>query len=311
MLQSNIPTDPDSPVDLLLVGPITKDVIDPDPASEYTLGGTVTFAATTALCLGRKPTIVSCVADDTDLSSLSPEINLHRLPSPFTTTFANVYFDDGRVQYCYAQSNTIYAADIPPNLRSPRLVLLGPLADEVAADVATIFADDTLVAAVPQGWMRRWDETGRVYSKPWTSEADVIPHLDALVLSEEDIDCDLSRLDRVFERVPLVVITEYRDGSTIYLQERADPDDERSLLVQKQIVKVPPRPANEVDPTGAGDIFATAFLLRLQETGDPVQSARFANVTASFGVESYGVSGIPDRETVLAYMAQHPFELDS
>ena len=72
--------------------------------------------------------------------------------------------------------------------------------------------------------------------------------------------------------------------------------------------KIPPRKANEVDPTGAGDIFATAFLLRLQETGDPVQSARFANITASFGVEHLGVAGIPSREKVLEYMAQHPFD---
>lgn len=300
-----------SPVELLLIGPITKDLVDSEPSSEYSLGGTVVFAATTALRLGRKPTIVSSVADDTDLSTLASEIALHKLSSQYTTTFANLYFEEGRVQYCYAQAKTIHAQDIPVTYRSPKIALLGPLADEVDADVASIFAPDTLVAAVPQGWMRRWDESGRIYSKPWTSEAEVLPHLDVLVLSQEDIDFDLSRLERVFERVPIVVITEYRDGSTIYMQEAVDPADANSRLETKQKIKVPPRPANEVDPTGAGDIFATAFLLRMQETSDPVQAARFANVTASFGVESYGVVGIPDRETVLSYMAQNPFDLNS
>jgi hypothetical protein len=34
---------------------------------------------------------------------------------------------------------------------------------------------------------------------------------------------------------------------------------------------------------------------------------RFANVTASFSVEHVGVTGIPTREQVLAYMDAHPF----
>jgi 1D-myo-inositol 3-kinase len=126
-----------------------------------------------------------------------------------------------------------------------------------------------------------------------------------LVLSLEDIAFDLTRLEPFFRHVPLVVLTEYRDGSTIYqrLGEAGDGSEARSL----NATKIPPRPANEVDPTGAGDIFATAFLIRLQETGDPIQSARFANVTASFGVEQVGVAGIPSREQVLGYMAEHPF----
>lgn len=304
MLQSQMADHADSAPDLLLIGPITQDLIGQERDSAYTLGGTVTFAAITALRLGRSPTILSRTAAGTDLTTLPPEIDLHILPSPATTTFANVYHNDSRVQYCYAQASTIYAGDIVPTLRNPHVVLLGPLADEIDAGVARIFAESTLVAAVPQGWMRRWDKSGRVFSKPWETEADVLPHLDVLVLSQEDIDNDLSRLEDAFAQVPLVVITEYRDGSTIYMHRGYG----QNKSGRQQIVKVPPRPANEVDPTGAGDVFATAFLLRLQETGDPVQSARFANVTASFGVESQGVLGIPSREKVLTYMDQHPFK---
>jgi len=73
------------------------------------------------------------------------------------------------------------------------------------------------------------------------------------------------------------------------------------------VTRIAPRIASEVDPTGAGDIFATAFIIRMQETGNPVESARFANVTASYGVEHLGIDGIPSRETVLAYMERFPF----
>jgi sugar/nucleoside kinase (ribokinase family) len=170
--------------------------------------------------------------------------------------------------------------------------------NEIGPDVVRIFDEQTLVVAVPQGWMRRWDDTGRVYSKPWDSAPDILPYLDVLVLSLEDIDYDVSRLAPALEQVPLVVLTEYHDGSTIYRRLENGAVEE---------IKIAPRPAAEFDPTGAGDVFATAFMIRLQETGDPVQSARFANVTASFSVEHPGVSGIPSREQVLAYMAKHPF----
>jgi sugar/nucleoside kinase (ribokinase family) len=58
-----------------------------------------------------------------------------------------------------------------------------------------------------------------------------------------------------------------------------------------------------VDPTGAGDVFATAFLIRLAETGDPGQAARFANVTASFSVEGWGMAAIPTRLQVEDYLS--------
>lgn len=297
MLQSNPQEAPPAGPDILLIGHVTCDLVSADRDSDYRIGGTVSFASVTATRLGRRATVITRAAANTDLSELPAEVELHVLPSPVTTTFANVYTEHGRIQYCYAQALPITADDILPHLRRPRAVLLGPLVNEIGPDVARLFDDHTLVVAVPQGWMRRWDDTGRVFSKPWDSAPDILPHLDVLVLSLEDIDYDLSRLAPALERVPLVVLTEYHDGSTIYRRLENGAIEE---------IRIAPRPAAEFDPTGAGDVFATAFMIRLQETGDPVQSARFANVTASFSVERPGVSGIPGREQVLAYMAQHP-----
>lgn len=284
-------------LDILLIGHITQDLLGQDLDSGYRIGGTVSFAAVTALCLGRQPTVLTRAAATTDLSELPSDIVLHVLQSPQTTTFANVYTSQGRVQYSYTQALPITTQDIPHPLRSPRIVLLGPLVNEIQPGVAAIFGKRTLVAAVPQGWMRCWDASGRIFSKEWEQAEEILPYLDVLVLSQEDIDYDLDRLALPLKYVPLIVMTEYRDGSTIFLH------GPRGKIEQ---IKVPPRPANEIDPTGAGDVFAAAFLIRLQETADPVQSARFANVTASFGVEAEGVSGIPSRDRVLSYMDQHP-----
>lgn len=283
--------------DILLIGHVTCDRSSADPQSDYRLGGTVSFAAVTAVRLGRSPTIITRAAPSTDLSALPAEAEVRVLPSPTTTTFVNVYTERGRVQYCHAQALPITAGDIDGPLRRSRAVLLGPLVNEIGPDVAGIFDETTLVVAAPQGWMRRWDDTGRVHSKQWDDAHEILPFVDALVLSQEDIDHDLSRIEPFFEHVPLVVVTECRNGSTLY--QRLG----RGVLVG---TKVPPREAQEIDPTGAGDVFATAFMIRLEETGDPVQSARFANVTASFSVEQVGMAGIPDRREVLEYMREHP-----
>jgi 1D-myo-inositol 3-kinase len=162
-----------APIDVLLLGNVTRDLIDPEDFAHYRLGGTVTFAAVVAARLGRRPTIVTHAAPDTNFSVLPPEADLRLLPSATTTTFANIYTPHGRVQYCFTPAPVITVANIPSELRHPRIALLGPIADEIAPDVAGVFGDGTLVAAVPQGWMRRWDEKGRVRSKQW-EHADVI-----------------------------------------------------------------------------------------------------------------------------------------
>lgn len=286
-------------VDFLAIGHVTRDLLHNDPDSDaYTLGGTVSFAAVTAQRLGYRPVVLTRAAANVDLSFLRQHAEVIVLPSSVTTTFANIYTDKGRVQYCYTPARSITAADLPASLRSPEIALLGPLVGEINADLAAVFGEDTLVAAVPQGWMRRWDNDGLVHAIQWERAREILPHLDVLILSIEDIGGDLDQIDFFLDWTPLVILTQYREGSTVYWRQTNE---------MVQVIQVPPRPAHEVDPTGAGDTFATAFLLHYRETNDPLISARYANVTASFGVEGVGVAAIPTHQQVLAYMDAHPW----
>ena len=150
------PVSPGS-TDILLLGNVTHDLDRPGDFSSYRLGGTVTFAAAVAARLGRRPTIITYAQTETDFSVLPPQTELILHPSPTSTCFANIYTPQGRIQYCYTPAPTIVAADVPEAMRCPSIALLGPIADEIAPEVAAIFAPETVVAAVPQGWMRRWD----------------------------------------------------------------------------------------------------------------------------------------------------------
>ncbi len=54
----------------------------------------------------------------------------------------------------------------------------------------------------------------------------------------------------------------------------------------------------EVDATGAGDIFATSFFVRLLETHDPWEAARFATQLSARSVMRVGLEGIPTQQEI-------------
>jgi sugar/nucleoside kinase (ribokinase family) len=271
-------------VDFLVIGNITKD-LQPDG---FTLGGTATYSSLTAQRLGRHAAILTRAEPFVSQNGLYSGIDVTVLPSTCTTTFRNLYQDGHRIQYVSDVAAPITVADIPSFWSQPKTVLLGPIAQEVDHTLATAFPN-SLVGVVPQGWMRRWDDTGRVYTKCWDDPEPILRAARVLVLSEEDLGGDCSPLADYVNYTEIVVLTAAWHGCTVNWHGQPH--------------AIPPRPAHEVDPTGAGDVFAAAFLIRLQETGDPLVSARFANVAASFSVEGRGVTSIPRRATIEAWLA--------
>ena len=268
--------------DFLVVGHVTKDVY-PD---SFRIGGTATYAAMTAARLGRRPAVLTRAAADQRLDEALPGVEVLRLPSPSTTTFENVYGPEGRRQVIHAVADPLSCRDVPQVWQHVPIVLLGPVAQEIAPEMASCL--DGLIGVTPQGWMRQWDEMGRVSPCHWSGAAQVLPLIDALVLSEEDLEDDLAPLSDYVRLCKTVVLTTGWQGATVFL----DGDTH----------EVPPRRSLQVDPTGAGDVFTAAFLIRLEETGNPLRAARFANVVASFSVEQTGTHGIPTRAQVEAWL---------
>ena len=61
----------------------------------------------------------------------------------------------------------------------------------------------------------------------------------------------------------------------------------------------PAIPAERIaDPTGAGDCFAAAFIVRLAESRDVLEATRFALAAGSLAVENSGMTGIPSRRAI-------------
>ncbi|HSD83673.1 MAG TPA: PfkB family carbohydrate kinase, partial [Anaerolineae bacterium] len=58
-------------------------------------------------------------------------------------------------------------------------------------------------------------------------------------------------------------------------------------------VDVPTRAVAIVDVTGAGDIFAAAYLVHLRRSNDPFGAARFATCLATQSITRRGLESIP------------------
>jgi sugar/nucleoside kinase (ribokinase family) len=268
--------------DFVVAGHLT---CDERPGGGPALGGTAAYAAIAARNIGYRAAILTRAADDFPQPGLLRDIALSRLPSDRTTTFRNLYAAAGRRQYIAAVAESIDADRLPESWRSPRVALLGPIAREVDAALARRFDSQTLLGVTPQGWLRRWDESGLVHARAWIEALEILPLVRVLVLSEEDLSQYAERLQAYTSLTPVVVLTRGPRGCTVYERGRA-PFDSPAFRVR------------EVDPTGAGDVFAASFLIRLHETGDLAQAARFANCAASFVVEAESTLGIPTRDQI-------------
>jgi len=274
-------------LDYLVIGHVTRDLVAcPGRQARdgnFMIGGTASYAARTARALGCRVGVITSARYDLDLSDVLDGVTITCFPAATTTTFRNICGADGRRQTLHGVAETLRPAMIPPDWRA-KIVHLGPVARECDPALVNIFGD-VFVGLTPQGWMRRWDQAGRVSACQWEDAEPLLARADAVVLSEEDVEGDEALLAQYAAQTRLLVVTQAAMGCTVHVAGQA-----RHFSA--------PAVPEEVDPTGVGDIFAAAFFVRLQQDGDPWTAARFANCVAARSVTRVGLSGTPGPEEV-------------
>jgi len=266
---------PLEPVDYLVIGHVARD-LTPDGSA---LGGTVAYSALTARALGLRVGIVTSAGSDISLEPLSG-IPIVSIGSNTSTTYENLYFGQRRVQYLRAQASRIELDRVLHPWRTAPIIHIGPIANEVDSVLPNGFSP-TLLGLTPQGWMRQWDADGLVSPCQWTNSELALAQANAVVLSREDVNGDDLLIEHMAGQTRILVVTEGSAGAVLYWH--GDRRRFRAPTVQ------------EVDATGAGDIFATAFFMRYLKTRDPWEATRFATLLASHSVERTGLDGIPTK----------------
>ncbi len=262
--------EPQEKIDFLAIGHICHDLT----AQGKVIGGAAAYASAFANAAGCRTAIVTSSAIENSWKEDLIGIKIHRVPSVDTTVFENVYTSSGRVQTVHSVAERINLEDVPRNWQRASIVHIGPIANEVDPNVISLFSNSILGLA-PQGWMRHWDENGHVYKKRWPEAEEFYRKAAVVFLSEEDLP-DRQALTLYKQWANLLVLTKGRDGCTIFIKGEA------------QHFSVDPVPV--IDTTGAGDIFAAAFLIRyFQTAGNHVEAACFANRAAAITIRYAGI----------------------
>ncbi len=252
-------------IDYLVIGHVTRDRI---PGGTQA-GGTATYSSRMAHALGCRTAVLTSTRPDYDLGDLFTGIDLAVVPAAEDTIFENVYQGNQRSQWLRGRAVDLIAGHVPAGWEQAGIVHLGPVANEIDPLIVNHFPN-SFIGLTPQGWMRRTDGDGRVRAVEFDAEEYLLRRARAVVISEEDL-LDEAMLARYIRWAPLLVMTQNYAGCTIFMDGQIRP------IAAPRI--------DLVEPTGAGDIFAAAFFVRLwRNQGDPIDAAEFANQVAAHSV---------------------------
>ncbi len=271
-------------VDYLVIGHLTRD-LTPQGAR---LGGSVAYAGLTAAALGLKVGVVTACDADLPLNELDA-LSVAARYGETTTTFKNMQTPAGRIQQVFHPAANIDLSMIPEVWRSTPIVHLGPVMQEVDPKLSRAFSS-SFIGVTPQGWLRAAAADGSVVFSEWYEARYVLETANAAVLSIEDVRGNEEIIEEMMTAVRVLAVTEAANGVRIYWN-----GDVRTFRAP---------PSIEVDPTGAGDIFAAAFFVRLNQTRDPWESARFANQLAAASVTRRGLQGIPTPDEIKSSLVE-------
>ncbi|HJM74414.1 MAG TPA: PfkB family carbohydrate kinase [Dehalococcoidia bacterium] len=268
---------PSSP-SIAVIGPLTLDVID----GERRPGGAVAYAARIAHALGECIAILTIGAADADLSAFDG----HELTliDDRSLTFEHSAIDASRRLRLLARpSRPLGNSDIPGRWSGLTTLIFAPLLpDDVDLDSFSAISRIERRALLAQGLQRRVGRDG-VIEHQHAPALGLLPFFTpdtSLFLStEETAGWDSDALPALIDACARVVITDGADGAVVH---RAG---ERSLHVEAA-------PADVIDTTGAGDVFATAYMLALAAGADDAAAARLASASAAAAIEQPGAGAL-------------------
>ncbi len=277
---------PTTPVQYLCIGHCCHDLA----GGRHVLGGTASYASLVAKRLGLETGILTSLGPEFEFFEVFEKrgIQVYAKPAGKTTVFENIYLAGIRTQYLHARASGLYPADVPDIWKNTPIVQFCPIAGEVDFSLLRAFPD-ALRAATIQGWLRQWDDQGKVSPKAidWQQLAPV----DIVVMSDADIAGFETAIPEIASCVRILVITQGARGARVFHAGHE--------------YFFPSFPVREVDATGAGDVFATAFVLKYAEKRDVATAIAFAHVAASFVVEGRGIDNLDALEKIQERLKQY------
>ena len=201
-----------------------------------------------------------------------------------------------------SKQELIQASDfnnIPSDLLRNAIILVGTVIGEVDMKLFPELASLGKLVVSPQGYFRKIGKKGDVSYQEWTGFEKYLSSSQVVVLSTEDLTREGVFQEKLLEKIrecsPIVVLTRGEGGATIYTQGKKPLRTYAFALLDTEIR----------DFTGAGDTYASAFLLFYEQTGD----AKLASVIASLyaavkitGMHGIGMESIPGKLEIALFL---------
>ena len=296
------------------VGSACRDETPDDPRG-WRLGGGVAYAALTTARLGLRTVAVIGVDE---AARTAHELDLIRaagaelllVPLAEGPVYRNLETPDGRVQTCLQVGRPLPIPVLPPAWLAAPAWQLAPVADEIGDAWADVVPAGTDLALAWQGLLRELRAGQRVTRRP-PRPSSILSRADVVAVSHHDLDPEtpIARLTAMLRPGARLVITRGRDGGLVVDVGAAGPE----AVVR---YSTPPS-ADELDPTGAGDVFLAALVaarvdpkLLAAAPGADRPELRFAAAAAGLVVEGPGLAAVADRAATVARMvadAARPF----
>ena len=266
----------------LAIGHLSFDVniVDGGSPSDRIPGGASAYATLVAIKHGISSGILTSVGDDYPVEEILSGIDVRGSKSEHTSSFANYYEGDNRNQVLIASGSKIFKSEIPVGWTQPNILYAGPLLHELPTDSVNWF-EPKLSCLVPSGWLRRWGPDG------------VVTHAGGLILSQRkkwDVivvsEAEIANLpvEQLYSFSEILCVTRGEFGARIW--KAGD------------WVDIPAVKSEPVDPTGAGDIWASAFAIAISEGRNIEDAGVYASAASAVGIEFMGLLGCPSRREI-------------
>jgi sugar/nucleoside kinase (ribokinase family) len=294
-------THPAGSYDYLAVGHVTIDVLfDHDGEPRIQPGGSAFYSGLQAARLGLRTLLITRGEPHRLRELLEPfadELTVQIVPSHATSTFETHGSGASRRQWVRAWAGLIPASAVSA---STSILHLAPVARETPRTSQSLAG---FVGMTPQGLLRRWRQDGEIELAQ--IEASELPsNIDALVISKSERACCKALLERApleraplehaplerapLEHAPLVAITAGEGPTEVHMPDGS----------VRQVAPAAVRLHGVHDDLGAGDVFAAAFFVALQEGCSPPAAACFGNAAAAVRIGGDGPDAIGDREAI-------------
>lgn len=264
---------PRASCDVLVVGNYCHDLLRLGPGREtHALGGSSAYISSVLEAMDVDYAVAAVAGEDFRYGGHvrhPPRI----VPGTRTTQFTAELGQGERVLRVSARAEPIRPEDITVDARVA--LACGVMGELLPETLVRVSERARHVVADAQGLLRALDGEGRVLNQriEATPYAALLERIHVLKASEEEaraLDVEQVR------RRTCLVITRGGDGCTV--------------LTAKERIDVPAVPAEEVDPTGAGDCFLAGFALGLLRE---LPLARCAELANWFGAQAVMQVGVP------------------